>query len=172
VNDSITSRRLQLRLMSAEFIDAVLALERGEAARIIGAELPPKWPDDDATWLLGFRRKQMDAASVPWLVRAVIRTEDQAFLGHIGFHGPPEGGMAEVGYTVFEPYRRKGYAEEALRALLSWAQNEHGITRFRASVGPTNDPSLSLVKKLGFVETGVQWDERDGEELVFELAVR
>lgn len=30
-------------------------------------------------------------------------------------------------------------------------------------------PSLVLISKLGFVQTGVQWDERDGEELVFEV---
>lgn len=27
------------------------------------------------------------------------------------------------------------------------------------------------ISKLGFVQTGVQWDERDGEELVFEVDV-
>jgi len=36
-------------------------------------------------------------------------------------------------------------------------------------VAPNNEPSLGLIRKLGFVQTGVQWDEIDGQELVFEL---
>jgi RimJ/RimL family protein N-acetyltransferase len=52
---------------------------------------------------------------------------------------------------------------------MDWAHEEKGIGRFIASVAPTNDPSLAIVRKLGFVQTGEQWDEEDGLELVFEL---
>lgn len=109
-------------------------------------------------------------ASEPWLVRAIVRKEDNKMVGHIGFHGPPDDdGIAEIGYTIEAEHRRRGYALEAIEALLDWARQIHGVTRFRASVGPWNEPSLALVRKLGFVQTGVQWDDRDGEELVFEL---
>jgi len=36
-------------------------------------------------------------------------------------------------------------------------------------VSPDNEPSLNLVRKLGFAQTGSQIDEIDGLELVFEL---
>ena len=36
----------------------------------------------------------------------------------------------------------------------------------------TDEPSLVLVAQLGFQQTGVQWDEEDGEELVFEVTAR
>ena len=134
--------------MTAEFMNAVAALDRAGAERILGAELPAWWPSEADEWLLSFRRKQINDANAEWLVRAIIRRSDGAFIGHIGFHGPPEDGIVEVGYHVFEPYRRKGYVEEALRASLDWAMEEHGIHRFRASVKPTNGPSLALVKKL------------------------
>ena len=42
------------------------------------------------------------------------------------------------------------------------------MRRFRASVGAWNEPSLNLVRKLGFAQTGMQVDDIDGEELVFE----
>ena len=98
-------------------------------------------------------------------------------IGHIGFHGPPgangpeKAGALEVGYTVFEPFRRQGYATEAVVGILEWARAEHGVRHFVASVGPRNDPSLALVRRLGFRQTGTQWDDEDGEELVFELKI-
>jgi RimJ/RimL family protein N-acetyltransferase len=96
-------------------------------------------------------------------------------IGHIGFHGPPgvngpsRPDSLEVGYTVFEPFRRRGYASEAVSALLEWARDRHGIRDFVAAVGPHNVPSLGLVRRFGFRQTGRQWDDEDGEELVFEL---
>ena len=53
--------------------------------------------------------------------------------------------------------------------LLDWARAE-GIHRFVASVGPGNEPSLAIVRRLGFVEVGRHWDDEDGEELEFELS--
>jgi RimJ/RimL family protein N-acetyltransferase len=98
-------------------------------------------------------------------------------IGHAGFHGPPgvngpgAADAVEVGYTIYEPHRGKGYATEAARALIGWARDERAIRHFIASVAPDNVPSLALVRRLGFVQTGTQWDEEDGEELVFELAL-
>ncbi len=65
-------------------------------------------------------------------------------------------------------YRRRGIATECVRALLAWAET-HGIHRFRASVAPGNVASLAIIASFGFREVGVQIDEIDGEELVFEL---
>jgi [ribosomal protein S5]-alanine N-acetyltransferase len=96
-------------------------------------------------------------------------------IGHAGFHGPPgvnavkADDAVEVGYSIFEPYRRRGYATEVVRALIEWASREHEIARFIASISPDNIPSLALVRRLGFRKVGAHWDEEDGEELEFEL---
>ena len=66
---------------------------------------------------------------------------------------------------------RRSDATEAVVAILEWARTEHGVRHFVASVGPWNEPSLALVRRLGFRQTGTQWDDEDGEELVFELEI-
>ncbi len=168
----ILSDRLELVSMSPEFIEALMSGQRDRAESVIGLRLPASWPEE-IHYLLKRRLEQMrrDPSEQPWLARAmVLRNDDRTVVGNIGFHGPPDGrGMVEIGYTVDPDHRRRGYAEEAVRALFDWASREHGIRLFRASVGPNNEPSLGLIRKLGFVRTGVQWDEIDGEELVFEL---
>ena len=168
---AIETPRTRLVLMSLGFMDAILAGDREGAEALLGASVPDEWPDEDDRWLLRLRNEQIreDASSAPWLVRAIVSREADRMVGHVGFHGPPdEDRVVEIGYTVLSDFRRRGYAEEAVRAMFDWAHSEHEIARLRASAAPDNDPSLALIKKLGFFQVGVQWDERDGRELVFE----
>jgi RimJ/RimL family protein N-acetyltransferase len=78
----------------------------------------------------------------------------------------------EIGYRVEPAFRGHGYATEAVRALFAWATQTQGIHKFRASVSPSNKPSLRLITRLGFQQTGHQHDELDGLELVFERHAR
>ena len=166
---AIESARLRLVSVGREVIESLLAGRRDEAQSLLGFALPPSWPEEER-WLLQLRLAQLkeDPDALPWLLRALVLRRRNEGIGHINFHGPPHEGKVEIGYTVEPAYRRKGYAEEAVRAMFGWAR-EQGVRRFIASVSPDNEPSLSLIRKLGFKPTGVQWDEEDGEELVFEL---
>jgi RimJ/RimL family protein N-acetyltransferase len=81
-------------------------------------------------------------------------------VGDAGFHGPPDDeGRVEIGYAVITGHRRRGFAEEAVRAILAWAARERGVTRFSARIEPQNIPSLNLIRKLGFAQVGVSHDE-------------
>jgi RimJ/RimL family protein N-acetyltransferase len=79
--------------------------------------------------------------------------------------------MVEIGYTLLPDARGQGFAIEAVRGAFAWATREFGIRHFRASVAPGNERSENLIRKLGFLQTGQQWDDRDGLELVYELHV-
>ena len=73
----------------------------------------------------------------------------------------------ELGYTVFEPDRRRGYASEACRGMMDWAARNHGVTRFVVSIGLGNVASLAMAKRLGFLRVGSCTDLVDGPEDVF-----
>jgi RimJ/RimL family protein N-acetyltransferase len=165
----VETERLQLVSLSPETLELLLEGRVTDADALTGLRFPVSWPEQES-WLLRYRLEQMqrDPSARPWLLRAVVlRDPPGTVIGHINFHEPPKEGAAEIGYTIEPEYRRRGYAIEAIRAMFDWAR-ERGTRRFIASVAPTNDASLALVSRLGFVQTGVQWDELDGEELVFE----
>jgi RimJ/RimL family protein N-acetyltransferase len=175
---TISTRRLELVSMSPALLVALLGDQRQEAARILAATIPKEWPDATDTRFLRLRLEEMqrDPAAQQWLVRAIVRRESTPqMLGHAGFHGPPElddqrkPHTLELGYAVFPDFRGHGYAIEAAAALIGWARVRHNVRRFIASIGPDNDASLAIVRRLGFVQTGQQWDDEDGLELVFEL---
>jgi ribosomal-protein-alanine N-acetyltransferase len=178
---SIRSERLELVSISPDFIEALLAERREDAENAATLTLPDGWPDTHDSGFLRFRLRQMRERPEiqQWFVYAVVLPEgERPMIGHAGFHGPPgvnavkATDAVEVGYSVFEPYRRRGYATEVVRTLIDWASCEHGIRHFVASISPENGPSLALVSRLGFKRTGRHWDEEDGEELEFELRLQ
>ncbi len=161
--------------MTDGFIESMLSGDRQKAEKTLQVKIAPGWPGEAERWLLRFRLEQMcdEPSTRQWLLRAIIRKTDDVFIGHIGFHGPPDDhDTLEIGYSVLPEHRRRGYALEAIHGLFDWAERARGIHRFRASVAPSNQPSLALVTKMRFFQTGVQWDEHDGMELVYELETR
>ena len=167
----MVTARLRLEPLRPETIEALLSGDREAADRIQGRTLPEEFldPADEPFLKIQLSRMASRPEGRGWCARVIVRDEDGAVIGHCGFHGPPvDVGRAEVGYTVFPPYRRQGYAVEAVEALLGLARSE-GTTVVFASVSPDNGASLAVVGKLGFRRTGVQIDEIDGEEGVFEV---
>ena len=170
----IRTRRFELVSMSMSFMQALIGGDLASAAAEIGAEVPHDLPEQ-LDQFLQFRIADLtvDAAAQPWLGRAIVRTDPDAtrrVIGTCGFHSPPdESGRVEIGYRVEASERRQGIATEVVRALLDWAATEHGIHRFRASIAPDNAASLAIAARFGFRQVGVQIDDIDGKELVFEL---
>jgi RimJ/RimL family protein N-acetyltransferase len=170
----IPTPRFELVSMSMQFMRLVLARDLEGAAAAIGAAIPEGFADQLDNFLQ-FRigDLEVDPSAQPWLGRAIVLTEPDGtrrIVGSAGFHEPPNAeGRIEVGYRIEPAHRRQGVATEVVRALFDWAAREHGVQRFRASVSPGNVASLAIIRKFGFRQVGVQIDDIDGEELVFEL---
>ena len=167
----IRTPRLELIAFDPRAIRALIDGDRVHAEVRLGAVLPDEFPNEDE--LHGFLAVQLQRMEASpdrraWMAR-LMRSRAGEAIGHCGFHGPPEIiGRAEIGYTVFERFRRQGYATEAARALLRWAFR-HGEKEVYASVSPHNAASLAVVRRLGFRQVGTQEDEVDGPELVFAI---
>ena len=81
-------------------------------------------------------------------------------------HNGKESLATEMGYTIFEPWRRQGIAYEAILAFIAWAKTE-GLESVILSIQPANIASLALATKLGAVQIGSQIDEKDGPEDIY-----
>jgi RimJ/RimL family protein N-acetyltransferase len=168
--DRISTERLDLVLLDVPILDAVIDGRLAEVELALDAAICDEWIEEVLP-LARMRREQIgdDPSSAPWLLRAVVLRAERKVIGYVNFHGPPAPeGWVEIGYTIVTGFRRRGFASETAGAMFDWAHSEHGVTHLRASIGPKNEASLRMIDKLGFERTGVQWDEEDGEELVFE----
>ena len=95
----------------------------------------------------------------------VIRRSDGQAVGGIGFKGPPDDGVVEVGYGLAPSARGCGYAAEALSALAT-AAARLGATRVRAETTSDNVASRRTLERAGFVRVGA-----DAELLHYESRV-
>ena len=168
---TLKTRRLDLVPLEPDAITELLRGDRTAAQRILRATVPSEFPTPDD--LKGFLPIQLERMKQSpdrrdWLARLMV-SQSGELVGHCGFHGPPDViGRAEIGYTVFIPFRGQGFAKESATALVRWAFAQ-GEKEVFASVAPHNAPSLAVVRSLGFRQVGTQQDEVDGLELVFVL---
>jgi RimJ/RimL family protein N-acetyltransferase len=170
----IVTARLRLIALPPGAVRRLLGGDRAGASGVLGLSLPEEFPAgrDDGFLQVQLRQMEADPGGRGWCVRAMVRKGDSTVIGSCGFHGPPKAvGRAEIGYTVFQTFRSRGYATEAADALIEWARHTGERTIF-ASVAPTNGPSIAVLKKLGFRHVGEQMDEIEGRELVFELSLQ
>jgi len=161
--------------MGTRVLEAMLANDRITAACLLGCKIPPDLLFESLPATMRLRQLRADPKVQPWLLRAMVDRASGTMVGHIGFHSPPPmKHLAEVapdgvelGYTIYEPYRRQKYATEAILALIHWAFTQHHQRCFVLSISPQNLPSTALAKSLGFPQCGSQIDEVDGLEIIF-----
>ncbi len=167
----IRSARLDLVLLPCDWLQAYVA---GRPTADLGFD-DPHDVLGTSLGLVAMRAEQIaaDPAQEPWLLRMMVLRSDARggrgeAVGYANFHAPPdERGMVEIGYRVVAHLRGRGYASEAAAAMWQWAA-DHGARVLRASIAPSNAPSVALVERAGFRHVGQQYDEVDGLELLWE----
>jgi RimJ/RimL family protein N-acetyltransferase len=78
---------------------------------------------------------------------AAVILKDGALIGSAAL------ARAEIGYMLAQPYWGRGYATEAMTALIDWGFSL-GHARLTAGVFDGNEASIRLLLRLGFAETG------------------
>ena len=105
--------------------------DRAEAARFIESLQECEW-----------------AVTGTWFQLAIRERATGSLVGDLGVHFVDED-QVEIGFTVAPGQQRKGYAAEAVRALLDHLFLVMGRHRVVASADPRNQASVALLEKLG-----------------------
>ncbi len=128
------------------------------AERLLGAELPAGWPHPALREVLPLYIQELlhDPAALGWGIWIIIDREENVVVGDTGFKGRPDrDGTVEIGYGIAPAYRGRGYATEAVHALVRWAYAQPEVKRVVAESAPDNAASIRVLGKAGFRPTGV-----------------
>ena len=85
-----------------------------------------------------------------WVQFTVQEREGGRIVGDVGFavaDGEPN--VIKVGYTISPEVQSRGYATEAVRALVDYAFDALGADVVRAYASEENEPSIRVAEKIG-----------------------
>jgi RimJ/RimL family protein N-acetyltransferase len=158
----LLSPRLRLRLMSDDELGALLD----------GREAPGRpWADGyplDGTLVSVAMQAELAGRGVPrggFGHFQVIRRADDAVIGDIGFHHPPDDlGEVSVGFGIVPEARRQGYAAEALRTLLDWALAQPQVRAVHADTDLVN-----LASQRVLAGAGMRVVADEGDRKIYEI---
>jgi RimJ/RimL family protein N-acetyltransferase len=86
-----------------------------------------------------------------WYQFVIIKKESDELIGDIGIHFlDADKKQVELGYTLDKNHQGKGYATEALAAIINCLFNELNKCQIETAIDPKNIKSIELVERLGF----------------------
>jgi RimJ/RimL family protein N-acetyltransferase len=76
--------------------------------------------------------------------------DDDAAVGICGLFRRDGLDEPDIGYSTLPDYCGRGYAYEAASAVMDYARDDCSLERLIAIISPQNEPSIGLIRKLGF----------------------
>jgi RimJ/RimL family protein N-acetyltransferase len=150
----LDTERLVLRGHRAEDFQACAAMwGNPQVTRHISGK--PSAPDESWARLLRYAGHWMLLGYGFWVV---TEKTSGRFLGEVGFADhkrsiePSLDGMPEIGWAFDPSAHGNGYATEAVRSAISWADANLASARTSCLIAPENAPSLNVARKCGYGE--------------------
>jgi RimJ/RimL family protein N-acetyltransferase len=102
-----------------------------------------------------------------WVQFTVEDGETGRLVGDVGL-SPADGepGVIMVGYTISPAFQARGYATEAIRALVDYAFDTLEADVVRAYASAENIPSIRVAEKVG-MQLMERFRHREGDEVWF-----
>tara|TARA_X000001036_G_C20273608_1_gene641382 strand:+ start:145 stop:666 length:522 start_codon:yes stop_codon:yes gene_type:complete len=87
----------------------------------------------------------------------VFRQEDSLLIGAVTIDNVRRGASqsASIGYWLGEPFIKKGYMLEVVKAMVYYSFKNFDLSRIEAATLPENQASRRLLEKVGFKYEGV-----------------
>ena len=106
---------------------------------------------DGIVALVERRKDDVMSVDAPFMAAVALKETDE-MVGEIVVM--PKDGTISLGYTFSYKHHRKGYAFEALTALINMLHKQYPEWDFISFTEPENKPSMALLKKLGYKDMG------------------
>jgi RimJ/RimL family protein N-acetyltransferase len=149
----IEARQLRLRPFVAADAPEVQRLAGDRRVAETTLAIPHPYPDGAAeAWIATHPVGWLAGREISY---AIERRRDAALVGAIALLNVSAAhAHAEVGYWIGHEHWGQGYATEATRALLDFAENELGLTRFAGRCLARNPASARVMQKAGLRPEG------------------
>lgn len=124
------------------------------------------WQESELAEILPIFKGQLKGKAIngfaPWLI---VLKDSNRVIGNCGCHGEPDdNNVVEIGYEIDADCRKRGYAKEAVKALVEWLIRDKNISNVLAECSLDNAASIKLLNHMEMIEVN-----RDNEFIYWKM---
>jgi RimJ/RimL family protein N-acetyltransferase len=166
--DSIVTERLVLRRFRPDDAPSFAAY-RGDPAIARYQGWDETYSLDDAERFIGELATTHPGVPGEWFQIAVAERATDVLVGDCALSvDARDPARAEIGYTLAPAHHGRGYATEAVEALIGYAFGRLAVERILATADERNAPSIRVAERLGFRAIARIHTTHKGEQCVEE----
>jgi RimJ/RimL family protein N-acetyltransferase len=159
------TQRLQCRRLSSDDFQAMLEVYGdADAMRWVG-DGSPLTKDGARQWI---QITENNYHKRGYGMFALVEKSIGNVIGFCGIVHPGGQQEAEVKYAFLRSHWGQGFATEAVRELIKYGQQKHGLTYMIATVAPENLASQIVLAKVGMSKGELRSNDDDSQTQVFE----
>lgn len=148
----IETSRLLLRKVGAKDIPKIIEYAGNVKIAEMTLNLPHPYQEKDAIfWINSCNQGFNDKTQYTF---CLADKDTNEFMGGMGLHITARFNRAEMGYWVAEPFWNKGYATEAMEAILKFGFEKIGLNKIYAVHLVENGASGKVMIKNGMIKEG------------------
>ena len=150
----IETDRLTLRPLTLADADTAFGWTGDPEVAEYVSWLPHHSIDDTIEWLKEIEWKQDDAGNIipnDNYIWGFVLKETSELFGSGGLIWEEDWQLFQVGYNIMTTHWNRGYATEAMKAILGFAAANLGIKRVAGGHAKENIASAKVIEKLGFI---------------------
>lgn len=148
----LRTERLVLRQLRVEDANDIFAI-KSDISVTVPYCVGPYWKLEQAkAWIELVQKGYFSRDNILWAI--TLKGEDKMIGDCTLWHLDHESGCGELGYELAKTHWGKGIAFEATSAVMNFGFSVMNLNRTEACPFSTNDPSIKLLGRLGFLLEG------------------
>lgn len=160
----LSTPRLILLPSTTDQLDAIVANDWETLSELLdGYAIAENWYHfpDAFVWMRNYLEQHPE--EMVWWNYLILLQKPRVLVGSCGYKGKPsQAGELEIGYEIADGYVNQGYATEAAKALVDNAFSLPEVKLVSAHTLARENPSCSVLRKLGFSKIVELFDPEEG----------
>ena len=167
-SNKMETDRLYFREQTSQLLEEVFNKNSKEQLMFFGLETIDQLDAE----IVKLKNKLLNSNKIDWKKWDLIEKSSGKVIGSCGFHNwDAKHERAELGYSLHEMYRKKGFMTDAIRRIIEFGFNEMKLHKVYGRITPGHNASIRILGKFGFQKEGVLRGDEFAQNKYFDTAI-
>ena len=175
LHQNFQSSRLDMKLVQKTLAPVVWSVLNDTTLYTYIPDEPPTLDKLEENYAFWEQRISPDKTEY-WLNWVIFTKDEQKSIGTLQAGVHIESKVATIAYKVGTSFQRKGYATEAVTAMIEHLKLHYKVSQIKAWIDTRNQPSIKLAERIGMsqieiIEKADHFKGSDSDEYVYQLNI-